>query len=197
MRERLGKDITVKMLTLDPGVPVCAECPWRRTFHITEEVPCQDITRCIIRNRPEHQYTVGEGAGGGISRAIYRRINPTTRQMEDINVSHHSGPMYFTDQIAQVVIKSLRGTRDQYAKIEKVNIHTYGFARRLNDRRQKLNREISTWRGLRHPNICELLGVAKFNSDLPPGLVSRWVQRNNFLQYIGRHPDFSFKRRKV
>ena len=41
----------------------------------------------------------------------------------------------------------------------------------------------------------ELLGTARLNPELPPGLVSRWVQRSDFLQYIGRHPEL--KRKKV
>ena len=91
----------------------------------------------------------------------------------------------------------LRGTREQYVKVEEVNIHLSHFAGQLNDCRncQRLNREICTWRDLSHPNVTELLGIATLNPDLPPGLVSRWVQRHNFLEYIGRHPEL--KRRKV
>jgi len=71
-----------------------------------------------------------------------------------------------------VVIKELRGTPAEKKKTE-----------------QRLNREIATWRTLSHPNISELLGIAHLNPNFPPGLVSRWVQRNNFLAYIGRHPE--------
>ena len=41
----------------------------------------------------------------------------------------------------------------------------------------------------------KLLGTAQLNPELPPGLVSPWVQRSDFLQYIGRHPEL--KRKKV
>jgi len=54
---------------------------------------------------------------------------------------------------------------------------------------KRLDREIATWRGLKHPNVSEFLGIAYMNPDLPPGLVSRWVLRHDFLEYIGRHPD--------
>jgi serine/threonine protein kinase len=60
---------------------------------------------------------------------------------------------------------------------------------------QRLNREIATWRSLHHPNIAELLGIARLNPGQPPGLVSQYVQRHDFLAYIGRHPEL--KRRKV
>lgn len=53
---------------------------------------------------------------------------------------------------------------------------------------QRLNREIATWRNLRHPNINELIGIAYLDDNLPPGLVSKWIQRNDFMAYIERHP---------
>ena len=37
VREMLGKPLTVKMLTLHRGVPVCAEYRSRRVLHITDE----------------------------------------------------------------------------------------------------------------------------------------------------------------
>jgi len=77
-----------------------------------------------------------------------------------------------------VVIKMLRGTAAEKKKTE-----------------QRLNREIATWRSLSHPNISELLGIARINPDLPPGLVSRLVLRNDFLAYVGKHPEL--KRRKA
>jgi len=61
--------------------------------------------------------------------------------------------------------------------------------------KQSLNREIAVWRDLKHPNVAELLGIAYMDPNLPPGLVSRYVLRNDFLGYIGRHPEQ--KRRKV
>jgi serine/threonine protein kinase len=62
-------------------------------------------------------------------------------------------------------------------------------------KKQRLNREIATWSSLDHPNVAKLLGTAKLNPEFPPGLVSPWVQRSDFLQYIGRHPEL--KRKKV
>jgi hypothetical protein len=55
--------------------------------------------------------------------------------------------------------------------------------------KQKLNREIAAWRDLKHANVAELLGIAYMNNNLPPGLVSRYILRHNFLKYIGRHPE--------
>lgn len=78
----------------------------------------------------------------------------------------------------KVVIKILLGTGAEKKKIE-----------------QRLNREIATWCNLKHPNVSELLGIASLNTSFPPGLVSQWVQRHDFLAYIGRHPEL--KRRKA
>jgi len=66
----------------------------------------------------------------------------------------------------------LRGTADQSAAVG-----------------QRLNRELLTWRHLNHRNVVELLGIAYLESNLPPGLVSQWVLRHDFLAYVGRHPD--------
>jgi len=77
-----------------------------------------------------------------------------------------------------VVIKVLAGIVDQTEKLE-----------------QRLNREIACWRRLKHPNVTELLGIANFLPRRPPGLVSKLVQRPNFLEYIGRHPEL--KRNKA
>jgi len=71
-----------------------------------------------------------------------------------------------------VAVKILRGSLDQREKIE-----------------TKLNREIACWRHLRHPHVTELLGIAYLNPNHAPGLVSKWVLRNNFLKYIGDHPE--------
>jgi len=72
----------------------------------------------------------------------------------------------------------LLGTPEQKPKIE-----------------ERLDREISTWSGLKHPNVSEFLGIAYVNPKLPPGLVSRWVLRHDFLEYIERHPEL--KREKA
>jgi len=83
-----------------------------------------------------------------------------------------------TPHSINVVIKMLMGTSSEKQKVE-----------------QRLNREIATWRDLKHPNVAELLGIAYLNPTLPPGLVSRFAHRHDFLAYIGRHPDR--KRRMV
>jgi len=136
VREILGKRLTVRKLTADRS-------------HL-------DITKYIYRDAKEHQFPIGVGAGGNVFRGIYRWIDPSTEQVQNLNV----------------VIKCLVGTPEQKLKIEK-----------------RLDREIATWRGLKHPNVSEFLGIAYVNPALPPGLVSRWVLRHNFLEYIGRHPE--------
>jgi len=71
-----------------------------------------------------------------------------------------------------VAVKILRGSPDQKEMIER-----------------RLNREIACWRRLKHPHVAELLGIAYLIPDLPPGLVSKWVLRYDFLKFIGSHPD--------
>ena len=60
---------------------------------------------------------------------------------------------------------------------------------------QRLYREVACWRNLKHPNVVELLGIARFFPNVPPGLVSKWALRNDFLKFIGTHPEL--KRGKV
>jgi hypothetical protein len=58
---------------------------------------------------------------------------------------------------------------------------------------QRLHRELSAWRELNHPNVSKLIGIAYLDPDHPPGLVSRWVQHNDILAYIGKHPELTQK----
>ncbi|KIM81493.1 hypothetical protein PILCRDRAFT_821279 [Piloderma croceum F 1598] len=80
-------------------------------------------------------------------------------------------------QNLNVVIKYLVSTRQETPKIE-----------------ERLNREIATWRHLKHPNVSEFLGICRQDSGLPPGMVSRYVLRYDFLAYIGRRPELKRKK---
>jgi serine/threonine protein kinase len=123
----------------------------------------QDITRYIQRDpNPKYRHPIGSGASGDVYKAIYKAVNPQTREANNIHV----------------VIKVLAGTTYDMTKLE-----------------ERLNREIACWRHLKHPNVTELLGIADFLPGRPPGLVSKLVQRHNFLEYIGRHPEL--KREKA
>jgi len=51
-----------------------------------------------------------------------------------------------------------------------------------------------TWGKLKHPNITGFLGIAYIRQGQPPGLVSRYAQRHNVLEYINRHPQEQFKK---
>jgi len=70
----------------------------------------------------------------------------------------------------KVVVKVINGT--SVSKIE-----------------ERVKREVASWRYLRHPNVTELIGIAYLHPRRPPGLVSRFMLRNDFLAYIGRHPN--------
>jgi len=72
----------------------------------------------------------------------------------------------------KVVVKVLKGNNATQHKIE-----------------QRVKREVAAWRFLKHPNVAQFLGIAYLQPGRPPGLVSRFMLRNDFLAYIGRHPD--------
>lgn len=71
----------------------------------------------------------------------------------------------------KVVVKVLVGT-DQQHKIE-----------------ERVRRETAAWRYLKHPNVTKFLGIAYLQPGRPPGLVSPFMLRNDFLGYIGRNPN--------
>ena len=55
---------------------------------------------------------------------------------------------------------------------------------------KRVNREISTWRRVKHKNIAEFLGIAYIQqTGLSPGMVSRFVLRHDFMAYVGKHPN--------
>jgi len=54
---------------------------------------------------------------------------------------------------------------------------------------QRVRREVANWRSLEHPNITRFLGIAYVNPGRPACLVSPFIERNDFLAYIGRHPE--------
>ncbi|KIM79383.1 hypothetical protein PILCRDRAFT_566676 [Piloderma croceum F 1598] len=138
------------------GNSIFSQEPVRPTVEqLTADRSCLDITQYIQRG-PEHQFSIGGGAGGDVYEGVYHRIDPVTQDEQSI----------------KIVIKCLVGTHANKAKIE-----------------ERLNREIAAWRDLKHPNVAELLGIAYRNRNLPPGLVSRYVLRHDFLAYIGRHPE--------
>jgi len=78
----------------------------------------------------------------------------------------------------KVVVKVLKGTSAQRHGIE-----------------QLVKREVAAWRFLDHPNVAKFLGIAYVQPGRPPALVSRFMQRNDFLAYIGRHANL--KREKA
>jgi len=55
---------------------------------------------------------------------------------------------------------------------------------------KRVNREISTWRRVKHKNIAEFLGIAYIQqTGFSPGMVSRFVLRHDFMAYVGKHPN--------
>jgi len=78
----------------------------------------------------------------------------------------------------KVVVKVLKASLAEQHKIE-----------------QRVKREIAAWRFLNHPNVAKFWGIAYLQPGRPPGLVSRFMLRNDFLAYIDRHPDL--KREKA
>jgi len=61
---------------------------------------------------------------------------------------------------------------------------------------QRVRREVATWRYLEHPNVTRFLGIAYPRPGRPACLVSPFLSRNDFMAYIGRHPDLKHKMAK-
>jgi len=78
-----------------------------------------------------------------------------------------------------VVIKVLTGTSDQKEEIE-----------------QRLKPELARWHNLKHPNVTELLGVARLHPERPLGSVTKRVDNPDLLRYIGIHPELKLDKAK-
>jgi hypothetical protein len=122
IRKRLGKPVTVKMLTLDVMEMVCVKLnprPHGSSISLNR-MAFQDITRYIQIDQ-QNRFDIGHGASANVVRGIYRWRDPTTQQMRRLDVSCHI--QRFTYKLltgAKVVIKCLRGTPDQHRKIQEV-----------------------------------------------------------------------------
>lgn len=53
---------------------------------------------------------------------------------------------------------------------------------------ERVRREVANWHSLKHPNVTQFLGIAYVHPGRPACLVSPFIERNDFLAYIGRHP---------
>jgi serine/threonine protein kinase len=162
----------------------------------------QDITSGVQKD-PQYPDPIGEGAGGNVYRGTYCWEDTTTGtpRTQTLNVRARAGSSCL------IMTNCINTDRHQSSPRDKGRTGTnrtgmFIISRPLVEKlltswanKQRLNREIAIWRSLNHPNVAELLGTAQLNPELPPGLVSRWVQRSDFLKYIGRHPEL--KRKKV
>jgi hypothetical protein len=59
----------------------------------------QDITKYISRDAEEHQFPIGAGAGGNVFRGTYRWIDPSTEQVQSLDVSDHIRLMTWSQMI--------------------------------------------------------------------------------------------------
>lgn len=53
---------------------------------------------------------------------------------------------------------------------------------------------MAAWRYLDHPNVSKFLGIASLFEGRPPGLVSAYMLRNDFLSYVARHPELKMQK---
>ena len=60
---------------------------------------------------------------------------------------------------------------------------------------QRVLRELTAWWHRDHPNVAKILGIAYLDPDQHPGIVSQYMQRNDILACLGRHPEL--KQQKV
>jgi serine/threonine protein kinase len=54
---------------------------------------------------------------------------------------------------------------------------------------QRLRPKLASWHHLKHPNVTELLGVARLHPERPLGSVTKGGENPNLLTYIGMHPE--------
>ncbi|KAG8890873.1 hypothetical protein FRC00_014252, partial [Tulasnella sp. 408] len=48
----------------------------------------------------------------------------------------------------------------------------------------RFTRQMNIWRALKHPNILPVLGVCRFEADLPPYLISPWMKYGDVRKYM-------------
>ncbi|KAF7983541.1 hypothetical protein HWV62_21108 [Athelia sp. TMB] len=125
-----------------------------------------DITG-YVRRDPE-QPPLGSSAGSVVYRGLYEWTDPQSLQMVGMKVA----------------VKHISSAPHDRAKTEE-----------LMRNMQLIRQEVATWRYLDHPNITKFLGIAQIETNGPRCLVSRYMRRNKFLDYMGRHPDL--KREKA
>jgi len=129
-----------------------------------------------------HQYTVQELVADRSKLDISQHVRQDPQHSYTVATGGHGDvfkaifnvlhPVSNQPYDLNVAVKILRGVANQTDMIEK-----------------RLNREIACWRRLKHDHVTELLGIAYLNPELPPGLVSKWVLRYDFLKYVGNHPE--------
>ena len=90
VRRMLDK-LTVKKLAADRSRLVCVK-PNFSSLHVRKSLKStfvQDITKYVNRDAEEHKFPIGVGAGGNVFRGIYLRTDPSTQQVQSLNVSNH------------------------------------------------------------------------------------------------------------
>ncbi|KIM76409.1 hypothetical protein PILCRDRAFT_649099 [Piloderma croceum F 1598] len=132
-----------------------------------------------VRRDPQFPHPIGYGMESSVYRALYEWPDQRTSGINSM----------------KVVVKVISGT--SMKEVEQAgHLHLHRNRQDIDSwRTQRLNHEIAVWRYLKHPNITEFIGIAYLQPGKPPGLVSRFVLRNDFLTYIGRHPNL--KREKA
>ncbi|KAG8937997.1 hypothetical protein FRC00_004756 [Tulasnella sp. 408] len=54
---------------------------------------------------------------------------------------------------------------------------------------RRFKRQVNIWRTLKHPNILPLLGVCKFEENMPLYLISPWMKYENVKRYLVQFPQ--------
>ncbi|KAG9042412.1 hypothetical protein FS837_010903 [Tulasnella sp. UAMH 9824] len=54
---------------------------------------------------------------------------------------------------------------------------------------RRFKRQVNIWRTLKHPNILPLLGVCKFEENMPLYLISPWMKYENVKRYLAKFPE--------
>ncbi|KAF7983620.1 hypothetical protein HWV62_20544 [Athelia sp. TMB] len=133
-----------------------------------------------VRKDPGQPHSLGSGAAGEVHRGLYEWTEPGTMQVVQMKV-------------AMKYILSAPHDRIKTEEVDFAMCHNCNI--QLMQNTQRIRREVATWRYLNHPNVTEFIGIAQIEPNRPPALVSRFMHRNKFLDYIGRHPEL--KREKA
>jgi serine/threonine protein kinase len=99
---------------------------------------------------------------------------------------HHDIFNLRVENAGLVAAKFMRGHANHYAVEVRVKIAS--LSSDADDAKKKTARELDTWSKLRHANVLEFFGVAKFHDHV--AMISPWMENGNVTLFLQNHSDF-------